>query len=87
MTPEEIRAKLATIIAEKVTKTPLTQEVQGDTRLREDLQIDSLAVVELMYEIEETFGTALAETDPRTLVTVRDLVEAIARELQLKLAS
>ncbi len=87
MTPEEIRAKLATIIAEKVNSRVLAQQIQWDTRLREDLGIDSLEVAELMYEIEDTFGTALEDTEPTTLVTVRDAVHAIARELQVPLAS
>jgi acyl carrier protein len=87
MTPEEIRAQLATIIAEKVTGRITAKQVQWDTRLREDLGIDSLAVAELMYGIEEELGAGLEETDPRTLVTVRDVVDAIARELQAKLAS
>jgi acyl carrier protein len=87
MTPEEIRAKLATIIAEKVNSRTSAQQIQWDTRLRDDLGIDSLAVAELMYEIEDTFGTTLEDTEPTTLVTVRDAVDAIARELQLKLAS
>jgi acyl carrier protein len=87
MTPEEIRAKLATIIAEKVNSRISAQQIQWDTRLRDDLGIDSLAVAELMYEIEDTFGTALEDTEPATLVTVRDAVDAIARELQMPMAS
>ena len=87
MTPEEIRAKLATIIAEKVNSRISAQQIQWDTRLRDDLGIDSLAVAELMYEIEDTFGTSLEDTEPATLVTVRDAVHAIARELQVPLAS
>ena len=87
MTPEEIRAKLATIIAQKVNSRISVQQIQWDTRLRDDLGIDSLAVAELMYEIEDTFGTTLEETEPAALVTVRDAVDAIARELQVPLAS
>ena len=87
MTPEEIRAKLATIIIEKVDSRLSIEQIQWDTRLRDDLGIDSLAVAELMYEIEATFGTALEETDPRTFVTVRNAVEAIAHDLQVRLAS
>ena len=87
MTPEEIRAKLATIIAEKVNSHVSVEQVQWDTRLRDDLGIDSLAVAELMYEIEDTFGTVLDEADPTTLVTIRDVVDAIAREMQAALAS
>ena len=87
MTQEEIRTKLAAIIAEKVNSRISAEQVEWDTRLRDDLGIDSLAVAELMYEIEGTFGTALQDTDPATLVTVRDAVHAIARELQVPLAS
>ena len=87
MTPEEIRAKLATIIAEKVNSRISVEQIRWDTRLRDDLGIDSLSVAELMYEIEDTFGTALEDLDPATLVTIRDAVHAIARELQVPLAS
>jgi acyl carrier protein len=87
MTPEEIRAKLATIIAEKVNRQISAAQIQWETRLRDDLGIDSLAVAELMYEIEDTFGTTLEETEPGALVTIRDAVHAIARELQVPLAS
>ena len=87
MTPEEIRVQLATIIAEKVNSRISVQQIQWDTRLRDDLGIDSLAVAELMYEIEDAFGATLEDTDPGTLVTVRDAVDAIARELQMPMAS
>ena len=83
MTSEEIRTKLATMIAEKVTSRITSQQIQWDTRLRDDLGIDSLAVAELMYDIEETFGTPLEEIEPAKLVTLRDAVEAIERGLQL----
>ena len=87
MTAEEIREKLATLIAAQVGSRISARQIQWDTRLRDDLGIDSLAVAELMYEIEDTFGTTLEDTEPTTLVTVRDAVHAIARELQLPLAS
>jgi acyl carrier protein len=87
MTEEEIRAKLATIITEKVNSRLSPQEIQWQTRLRDDLGIDSLGLVELLYEIEARFGTAMENLDPRNLVTVRDAVEAISRELQVPLAS
>ena len=87
MTPEEIRTELATIIAEKVNSRIQVQQIQWDTRLRDDLGLDSLALAELMYEIEDTFGTTLEETDPTTLVTVSDAVDAIAHELQVPMAS
>ena len=65
----------------------MIHQIQWNTRLRDDLGIDSLSVAELMYEIEATFGTALEEVEPGTLLTVRDAVNAIAHELQLPMAS
>ena len=87
MTPEEIRVQLATIIAEKVDSHIAPEQVTLDSRLREDLGIDSLAVAEMLYEIEEVFGATLEVSDPQTLLTVRDAVNAIALELRLPVAN
>jgi len=87
MTPAEIRIKLATLIAARISPRISAEQVQWDTRLRDQLGIHSRAMAELMCDIEETFGTALEETDPARLVTLRDAVDAIVRELQTKLAS
>lgn len=83
MTTEEIRTKLATLIAKKVDRRITSEQIEWDSRLRDDRGIDSLAVAELLYEIEETFGTPLEETEPGKLVTLRDAVDAIERGLQL----
>ena len=87
MTQDEIRDALAKILVERLNCSVAVGEVGWNSSLRDDLGIDSLAVAELMYEIEDTFGTALEDTEPTTLVTVRDAVHAIARELQVPLAS
>ena len=87
MTTEEIRSKLAALIAKKVDPRIASEQIEWDSRLRDDLGIDSLAVAELLYEIEETFGTPLEETEPGKLVTLRDAVEAIERGLRMPLAS
>ena len=85
MTTEQIHSKLATIIAQKVDSRVVPEQVSLDSRLREDLGIDSLAVAEMLYEIEEVFGTTLDVSDPQNLLTVRDAVNAIAVELRLPL--
>jgi acyl carrier protein len=87
MTPDQIHSKLATIIAEKVDSHIAPEQVTLDSRLREDLGIDSLAVAEMLYEIEEVFGATLEVSDPQTLLTVRDAVNAIALELRLPVAN
>lgn len=85
MTTEQIHSKLATIIAQKAESRIPAEQVTLDSRLREDLGIDSLAVAEMLYEIEEAFGATLEVSDPQTLLTVRDAVNAIATELRLPL--
>jgi acyl carrier protein len=87
MTTDQIHSKLATIIAEKVDSHIAPEQVTLDSRLREDLGIDSLAVAEMLYEIEEVFGATLEVSDPQTLLTVRDAVNAIALELRLPVAN
>ncbi len=83
MTTDQIHSKLATIIAQKVDNHIVAEQVSLDSRLREDLGIDSLAVAEMLYEIEEIFGTTLEVSDTQTLLTVRDAVNAIALELKV----
>ena len=87
MTTEEIRAKLATIITQKVNNRLSVEQIQWNTRLRDDLGIDSLAVAELLYEIEAVFGTTLDNVETGNLLTIGDAVTAIANELQLPMAS
>ncbi len=81
MTNEEIHAKLATLINQKVDRRIAVEQVRLDSRLREDLGIDSLAVTEMLYEIEEAFGATLEVSQPESLLTVGDAVQAIAREM------
>lgn len=87
MTKEQIHAKLASIIAQKADNRIVPEQISLDSRLHEDLGIDSLAVTEMLYEIEETFGATLEVSDPQTLRTVRDAVNAIAIELRMPVAS
>ena len=82
MTKDEIRDQLAHIIAERLGNGIAVEEVGWDSTLRDDLGIDSLGAAELFFEIEEAFGASIGSVDARSLVTVRDAVNAIARNLQ-----
>jgi len=52
---------------------PLTLE----TRLREDLGADSLDFVELLFDLEETYGVQIPESDAAGLRTVEDVVRYV----------
>jgi acyl carrier protein len=82
MTADEIRERLASIIVERLNSGVLVEEVGWNSRLRDDLGIDSLGAAELLFEIEEAFGAPIGPLDARSLITVRDAVNAISRSLQ-----
>ncbi len=53
-----------------------------ETSLRDDLGIDSLAMVELTEEIEERYGVTISEDSQDALVTFGDTVDYIQSVLQ-----
>jgi acyl carrier protein len=66
--------ELQEILSKKFSKNiPITLE----TRLLEDLSFDSLDVVELVVEIEDTFGVELNEDHLTRVKTVGDLIKEI----------
>jgi acyl carrier protein len=79
MPPQEIEAKVKGIIA-KILKKP-EDSVTMESRYREDLGADSLAVVELLYEFEQTFDLAIPDDKARSIRTVGDSVKLLAEVL------
>jgi acyl carrier protein len=47
--------------------------------LREDLGLDSLAIIELLYRIEEAFNLSIPDEDLEKLQTVGDVIAYIER--------
>lgn len=68
-------------ISEILKKLSGVEQVNMDDRLQYDLIMDSLSMVALLIEIEETFGITLDESDmnPFDLNTVRDIIELVNR--------
>ena len=76
-TTEEIRADLADITNE-VAGTD-TDDVQLDKSFTEDLDIDSLSMVEIVVACEEKFGVTIPDEEVKNLKTVGDAVAYIER--------
>ena len=72
MTPPEIEVKVREIISKKFG-VPL-DTIDAETRLVEDLKIDSFGAVELMFELEEMFGLSISDSDIQRVRTVKDIV-------------
>lgn len=57
------------------------QDVRPEARLLEDLEIDSIDVVDLMDHVRRYTGKKVAATDFRSVRTVDDLVQVVQRLL------
>lgn len=57
------------------------ESIELENKLIEDLALDSLAMVTLLLEIEDSFGMELDESDmnPFDLITVQDIVDLVER--------
>ena len=76
-TTEEIRAQLAELVND-VAGTPV-EDVQLDKSFVDDLDVDSLAMVEIIYACEDKFGVSIPDEDAKNLKTVGDAVAYIER--------
>lgn len=76
-TTEEIRATLAELVND-VAGVPV-EDVQLDKSFVDDLEVDSLAMVEIIVGCEEKFGVTIPDEESKNLKTVGDAVEFIAK--------
>ena len=54
-------------------------EVTMESRFREDLEADSLDIVELIMAFEDKFGGEISDEDAQSIVTVGDVVRFIEK--------
>ena len=67
--------KVIDIIAEELSVDP--SEITEDSNLVEDLDADSLAVVDLVMSIEDAFDVEIPDTEVENLKTVGEIVQFI----------
>jgi acyl carrier protein len=75
MTKEDILAKLRPIIAEQLGVDE--SEVKEDASFTEDLNADSLDLVELIMSLEEQFKLQISDEDAEKITTVGEAVDYI----------
>ena len=76
-TQEEIVAGLAEIVNE-IAGIP-TEDVQPDKSFTDDLDVDSLSMVEVVVAAEEKFDVKIPDDEVKNLKTVGDAVAFIER--------
>ena len=57
------------------------KEINLDTKFREDLQADSIKILSVIMDIEDEYNLELDEETIRSIVTVRDLVDYIEKNI------
>ncbi len=68
----EIQSKIIGLVS---SATKIDQDkIQLTTSFVDDLNLDSLDMVELMMKMEDEFGIEIPETDTEKLKTVKDVV-------------
>jgi acyl carrier protein len=65
------------IIVDQLGVAP--DQVQPDARFREDLQADSLDLVELIMRFEEEFGGEISDKEAESITTVGDAVSYLSK--------
>jgi acyl carrier protein len=83
MTREEVLARIREHLATELEVDP--DRIGESTRFREDLEADSLDLVELVVELEDNYGVRIPDEEAARIVTVgqaADFVAAHAAELE-----
>ena len=76
-TTEEIRTQLADIVNDVAGVDQA--DVQLEKNFVDDLDVDSLSMVEIIYACEEAFNVSIPDEDAKSLKTVGDAVTYIER--------
>lgn len=82
MNREQILEKVRKTFAERLAVVP--EDVKWDARLREDLEADSLDLVELAIIMEGEYGVTIPDDQLGEIKTVGDAVEFIEAKLGVK---
>ena len=78
-TDPTISLKIRTALAEYLKRDPAT--ILTTQHLRDDLGLDSMAVIELLYRIEETFDLQIPDQDLVGLKKVSHVVNYVEKRL------
>lgn len=87
MTREEIKNNLGRIIRTymdpQMAKTFDPNALTGQEHLRNDLNVDSADVVEIVLDIESEFSIVIDDASIEKLTTVNDIMNLIEEEISL----
>ena len=68
-------------VKEFLEKSFKVNEINLDTKFREDLEADSIKILSVVMDIEDEYNLELDEETIRSMVCVKDLVEYIEKNI------
>ena len=77
---DEVFGKIKDIITELLDVEG--EKITLEARFREDLEADSLDLVELIMEFEERFGGEISDEDAQKITTVGEAVKYVTTRMQ-----
>ena len=77
MQQNDIQATVTRILEQVAKVDPAA--MARDMRLREDLGVDSLTLIEVGVAAEDAFGVPLPDEDPERFQTVGDVIDYVRR--------
>jgi acyl carrier protein len=80
MDKEKIVAQIIETIADRLEVEE--DLLQPETRFAEDLQADSLALMEVVLAFEETFQIRASDEDAEKLATIKDAIDFVIAKLE-----
>ena len=75
-----IEKKLKDIFYERLEVNP--EIINLNSKLKDDLGIDSFGAVELIFEIKDKFGIEIKDSDSKSLVKFGDIVDYLFANLK-----
>ena len=75
----DVAQKIVAALADYLKRDPAS--IQPDQHLRDDLGLDSMAVIELLYKIEEAFDIQIPDQDLVSLSTVGSVTHYVEGRL------
>ncbi len=79
MERSEIEAKMKELLVEELGLDE--DKIANDSRFEEDLEVDSLGVVELLMALEDNFGVQIPDEEAEQLTTVGEAVDLVQKKL------
>ena len=79
MERSEIEAKLADVLVDELGIE--REQINADARFEEDLEVDSLGVVELLMALEDNFGVKIPDEEAEQITTVGEAINLVDGKL------